>query len=235
LQKCTDKKKKKVVLSLSGESQLKIPKNLRLVLMDHVQQWIEKSSDSPYNYKVKGAVFRLAGTGSIGVKRYLFLLKSTNTKNKYLLVDMKQSRPSALSPYIDVKQPEWESDADRIISVQRRMQNVSASLLSSTLFKGEPFVIQELQPVKDAIKFKLIRDQYRDIYQVIDDMAVLTASAQLRSGGMNGSATIDELKAFGNNNNWQQALFDYCLKYADKVKTDYRQYLEDYKNGVFNK
>jgi len=235
LQKCTDKKKKKVVLSLSGESQLKIPKNLRLVLMDHVQQWIEKSSDSPYNYKVKGAVFRLAGTGSIGVKRYLFLLKSTNTKNKYLLVDMKQSRPSSLSPYIDVKQPEWESDADRIISVQRRMQNVSASLLSSTLFKDEPFVIQELQPVKDAIKFKLIRDQNRDIYQVIDDMAVLTASAQLRSGGMNGSATIDELKAFGNNINWQQALLDYCFKYSDKVKTDYRQYLKDYKNGVFDR
>ncbi|MDB5088006.1 MAG: hypothetical protein JWR09_2000 [Mucilaginibacter sp.] len=235
LQKCTDKKKKKVVLSLSGESQLKIPKNLRLVLMDHVQQWIEKSSDSPYNYKVKDAVFRLAGTGSIGVKRYLFLLKSTNTKNKYLLVDMKQSRPSSLSPYIDVKQPEWESDGDRIISVQRRMQNMSASLLSSTLFKDEPFVIQELQPVKDAIKFKLIRDQYRDIYQVIDDMAVLTASAQLRSGGMNGSATIDELKAFGNNINWQQALFDYCFKYGDKVKTDYRQYLKDYKNGVFDR
>jgi len=235
LQKCTDKKKKKVVLSLSGESQLKIPKNLRLVLMDHVQQWIEKSSDSPYNYKVKGAVFRLAGTGSIGVKRYLFLLKSTNTKNKYLLVDMKQSRPSSLSPYIDVKQPEWESDADRIISVQHRMQNVSASLLSSTLFKGEPFVIQELQPVKDAIKFKLIRDQYRDIHQVIDDMAVLAASAQLRSGGMNGSATIDELKAFGNNINWQQPLFDYCFKYGNKVKTDYQQYLEDYKNGVFDR
>ncbi|SHN37335.1 DUF2252 family protein [Mucilaginibacter sp. OK098] len=235
LQKCTDKKKKKVVLSLSGESQLKIPKNLRLVLMDHVQQWIEKSSDSPYNYKVKGAVFRLAGTGSIGVKRYLFLLKSTNTKNKYLLVDMKQSRPSSLSPYVEIKQPEWESDADRIISVQRRMQNVSASLLSSTLFKGEPFVIQELQPVKDAIKFKLIRDQYRDIYQVISDMAVLTASAQLRSGGMNGSATIDELKAFGNNINWQQTLFDYCFKYGNKVKTDYQQYLEDYKNGVFDR
>jgi uncharacterized protein (DUF2252 family) len=235
LQKCTDKKKKKVVLSLSGESQLKIPKNLRLVLIDHVQQWIEKSSDSSYNYKVKGAVFRLAGTGSIGVKRYLFLLKSTNTKNKYLLIDMKQSRPSSLAPYINVKQPEWESDADRIISVQRRMQNLSASLLSSTLFKGEPFVIQELQPVKDAIKFKLIRDQYRDIYQVVDDMAVLTASAQLRSGGMNGSATIDELKAFGSNINWQQALFDYCFKYAGKVKTDYRQYLKDYKNGVFDR
>lgn len=234
LQKRTDKRKKKVVLSLTDEHHFKIPKHLRLVLIDHVQQWIAQSSDSPYNYKVKDAVFRLAGTGSLGLKRYLFLLKSTNTKNRYLLIDMKQSRPSSLLPFVYVEQPAWSSDAERIIAVQQRMQNVSASLLSATFFRGEPFVIQELQPVKDTIKFKLIRDQYRDIYQVIDDMAALTASAQLRSGGMNGSATIDELKAFGNDNAWQEPLLDYCFKYAGKVKKDYRAYLRDYEKGLFD-
>ncbi|ASU32079.1 DUF2252 domain-containing protein [Mucilaginibacter xinganensis] len=234
LKKRTDKKKNKVVLSLSDERQFKIKKPLRLALMGHIQQWIEQSSDSPYNYKVKDAVFRLAGTGSIGQKRYLFLLKSTNTRNKYLLVDMKQSRPSSLAPYVTATQPAWPSEAERIIAVQHRMQNVSASLLSSTLFHDEPYVLQELQPVKDTIKFKLIRDQYRDIYQVIDDMAALTASAQLRSGGMNGSATIDELIAFGSNANWQQALLGYCFKYGMKIKADYRQYLSDYNDGVFN-
>jgi hypothetical protein len=64
--------------------------------------------------------------------------------------------------------------------------NVSSSLLSTTVFRGESYVIQELQPVKDTIKFKLLRDEYRDIYQVIDDMAALTASAELRSGGHSG-------------------------------------------------
>jgi len=234
LKKRTDKKKKKVVLSLSDERHFKIKKHLKLVLMDHIQQWIDQSSDSPYNYKVKDAVFRLAGTGSIGLKRYLFLLKSTNTKNHYLLVDMKQSRASSLSPYTKVKQPEWTSDAERIIAVQERMQNVSASLLSATLFHDEPYVIQELQPVKDTIKFKLIRDQYRDIYQVIDDMAALTASAQLRSGGMNGSATIDDLKAFGSNTAWQQKLLDYCFEYCKKLKRDYGRFVRDLKAGTFD-
>lgn len=130
--------KKKLVLSLSDERHFKIPKPLRLKLMDHIQHWINNSSDSPYNYKVKGAVFRLAGTGSIGVKRYLFLLKSTLAEDKYLFIDMKQSRPSSLAPFVKEKQPDWANDAERITSVQHRMQDRSAALLSTTVFQGEP-------------------------------------------------------------------------------------------------
>ncbi|MGN6638237.1 MAG: DUF2252 domain-containing protein, partial [Mucilaginibacter sp.] len=210
LQKRTHKKKKKLVLSLKDERHFKILKPERLHLKDHIANWITNSSDGPYNYEVLDTVFRLAGTGSIGVKRYLFLLKSTNTKNKYLFVDMKQSRPSSLQPYLQAPQPKWQSEADRIVSVQQRMQNMPAFLLSTTNFKGEPYVLQELQPVKDSINFKLIRDQYRDIYQVIDDMALLTASAQLRSGGMDGSATIDELKAFAARDDWQPFILQYA-------------------------
>jgi uncharacterized protein (DUF2252 family) len=233
LDKRTETKKKKVVLSLEDERHFKIKKQLKAELMEHITEWIKTSNDSPYNYKVKDAVFRLAGTGSIGVKRYLLLLKSTNTKERYLIIDMKQSFPSSVAPYLSVQQPEWETDAQRILSVQQRMQNMSASLLSTTIFKEEPYVIQELQPVKDTIRFKLIKDQYRDMYEVIYDMAVLTASSQLRSGGMNGSATIDDLKAFGNNPEWQQSLLDYAENYAAKVKQDYAQFMKDYKSGTF--
>jgi uncharacterized protein (DUF2252 family) len=233
LKKRTISKKKKIMLSLEDERHFKIDKKLRKELAVHINEWISTSSDGPYNYRVIGAVFRLAGTGSIGVKRYLFLLKSTNTKNKYLLLDMKQSLPSSLLPFVQVQQLKWETEAERITAVQRRMQNVPAALLSTTVFKGEPYVIQELQPVKDAIKFKLLTDDYRGMYQVISDMGSLTASAQLRSGGMQGSANIDDLVAFGKDEGWQEAVLDYAVKYARKVKKDYRQYLRDFKNGVF--
>jgi len=233
LEKTTDKKNKKIRLSLTGEHHFKIPKPLREALMEHIQGWVHNSSESPYNFKVKDAVFRVAGTGSVGLKRYLFLLKSTNTKKKYLLVDMKQSRSSSVLPYLNVAQPAWSTEAERIIAVQQRMQNMSASLLSTTVFRNEPFVLEELQPVKDSINFKLIRDQYRDIYQVIDDMAILTASAQLRSGGMNGSATIDDLKAFAANSDWHHDLLSYAFRYAKKTKQYFDQYIADYEKGVF--
>jgi uncharacterized protein (DUF2252 family) len=221
LKKRTISKKKKIMLSLEDERHFKIDKKLRGELTSHVNLWISTSSDGPYNYKVISAVFRLAGTGSIGVKRYL-------------LLDMKQSLPSSVLPFVQVKQLQWENDAERITSIQRRMQNVAAALLSTTVFRGEPYVIQELQPVKDAIKFKLLADDYRGMYQVISDMGSLTASAQLRSGGMQGSGNIDELTAFGKDEGWQEAVLDYALSYARKVKKDHRQFVRDYKNGAFN-
>ncbi|MFD2144344.1 DUF2252 family protein [Mucilaginibacter antarcticus] len=233
MKKRTVNKKDKIILSLEDERHFKVDKKLKQELKAHINDWIINSSDGPYNYKVKSIVYRLAGTGSLGLKRYLFLLKSTNTKNKYLFVDMKQSRASSVLPYTTVQQLSWPTEAERIIAVQHRLQNVSAALLSSTTFREQAYVIQELQPVKDTIKFKLLKSHYRKIYQVIDDMAAITASAQLRSGGMQGSANIDDLTAFGNDKGWQEHLINYALKYADKVKQNYGQYLIDYKEGVF--
>ena len=91
-----------------------------------------------------------------------------------------------------------------------------------------------MQPVKDSIDFKLIRDQYRDMYQVIDDMAMLTASAQLRSSGRQGAATADELIAFGLNNQWQEELLNYAIAYTAQVKTDYKAFVADYKKGILS-
>lgn len=224
LKKRTISKKKKLMLSIKDERHFKVPEKLRQELAAHITEWIATSSDGPYNYKVISTVFRFAGTGSLGVKRYLFLLKSTNTKNKYLLLDMKQARPSSVQPFVPVQQLQWANEAERVIAIQKRMQNVPSALLSTTVFQGEAFVIQELQPVKDAIKFKLLADDYRGMYEVISAMGQLTASAQLRSGGMQGSGTIDELSAFGKDTGWQEHLLNYAATYTKQVHRDYKTF-----------
>lgn len=226
LEKRTTGEKKKLVLSLEDERHFKLDKKLRAELSAHIQQWVNSSSDGPYNYEVKSVVFRLAGTGSIGLKRYLFLLKSTNTKRHYLLLDMKQCKAASPSAFVPVQQLQWNSEAERVTGIQRRMQNVSAFLLSHTAFRGESYLIQELQPVKDSIKFKLLKDDYRGMYQVIDDMGMLTASAQLRSSGMQGSSNIDDLMAFGRSADWQEPLLQYALAYAGQVRRDYQSFAE---------
>lgn len=235
LVKKTEKKKRKLCFCTKDEHHSKIKKTLKKQLIAHIAEWIKTSSDGPYNYKVLDVVFRIAGTGSLGVKRYLFLLKSTNTKGKYLLLDMKQSFPSALEPYINDPQTQWLSESMRIISVQQRMQNVFSSLLSTTNFQGDSYVIQELQPVKNTIKFKLIKDKYRDLCQVIDDMAILTASSQLRSGGMDNSATIDELREFGTRKDWQDEILRIARQKSISIKQYYKEFSNDYKAGLLKK
>ena len=228
LDKKASLQKKRVQMITDNPKHFKLPRETKRALMDHVTSWLKVDDHSPYNYKVVDAVFRLAGTGSIGVERYAFLLKSVNeTGFKYILLDMKEAVPSSLAPYVGSPQPDWQSKADRVISAQRRMQNRCPALLSTSTFRGKSFIMQEMQPAKDSINFRLLRDRYRDMYSVIDSMAILTASAQLRSSGQDGSAITDELKAFGRDEGWQEAILTYAARYARRVHDYYEAFVGD--------
>jgi uncharacterized protein (DUF2252 family) len=227
-------KKNKLQLLLDDPKHYKLDRELKKELSRHIKHWLKYDEDSPYNYKVIDAVFRVAGTGSVGLKRYAILLKSSNKiGEKYLLVDMKQATRSSLEQFISQKQPAWKNDADRIVSIQERMQNRAPALLSTSEFMGECYVMQEMQPTKDSINFKLIKKEYRNIYQVIDDMAMLTSSSQLRSSGRQGSAITDDFIRFGQDKDWQDIILQYAINYAHNVRKDYFNFLKDYRNGYF--
>jgi len=232
LKRLTVRKKGKLGLLLD-EKHLKIDKPLKKDLEQFVSDWIGKGKYACYDFEVLDSVFRIAGTGSLGVRRYLFLLKSQNTKGKYLFVDMKQALESSLQPYIKATQPQWESEANRVVAIQKRMQNVSPALLGATIFKDESYVLKQMQPTADKIVFSVLKDRYDDIDEVVTDMAKLTVSAQLRSGGRQGSGIADSLIEFGNNSQWKNNLLDYALGYAEQVKKDYQAFLDEYNKGLY--
>jgi uncharacterized protein (DUF2252 family) len=226
-------KNEKLVLRIDNVRFFPIAKGLKKELAAHFAQWIQDTPLLQKRYKVLDMAFRVAGTGSLGVKRYVFLIRNNKDPKKYLLIDMKHAPPSSLQPWLNTPQPAWASEANRVVAIQARMQNVSPALLSTTTFQGDSYVLKEMQPMADKIDFLLIRDRYKDIECVVDDMALLTASAQLRSAGRQGAALPDELIAFGGDHHWQQNLLDYAAEYAEQVKKDYQAYFKDYKAGYF--
>ena len=225
--------KKKVVLNTEIKKYLKLDTALQTELIHHLQNWALNQEGKLGSCEVLDVCFRVAGTGSLGVKRYLFLMQFTGNKKKYRLLDMKQVLPSSLSPYAGVNQPAWSTEAERVKAIKFRMQNVSPALLSTTVFKGDSFLLQELQPTEDKIDFNIIKDRYKDITEVINNMALLTASAQLRSSGRQGSAMIDDLIGFGNDDQWKEAIIEYARNYAGKVREDHRQFESEYRRGFF--
>ena len=91
-----------------------------------------------------------------------------------------------------------------------------------------------MQPIADKIDFLVIRDRFKDIACVIEDMAFLTASAQLRSAGRQGAAVPDDLIIFGQDTHWQQSVIEYATTYAAQVKKDYQDFFTAYKTGYFS-
>jgi len=210
-----------------------IEKTLRKELMAHLQSWIKDEPLMNKLYEGVDCAFRIAGTGSIGQKRYVFLVRQVKDPQKHLLIDMKQALPSSLDGRTNIPQPSWASQAERIVAIQQRMQNVCPALLDTCRFKDEDYVVKEMQPTADKIDFLLLKDRYKDIECVVDDMALLTASAQLRSAGRQGAALPDELIAFGSDHHWQKGVLAYAAAYAEQVKKDYKEYFAAYKAGYF--
>lgn len=226
LKKRAVKKKGQYAFLPKTEKYIVLNEQLKEDLIFFVNNWIETGVYADFNYKVVDSIFRIAGTGSMGVKRYIFLLESFEVKNKFLLLDMKQARHSSLESFLDVKQPVWESEAKRAITIKSFMQNVSPALLADTFFKNDAFIMQELQPTEDKINFQLIKDKSKSLDRVIDDMARLTASAQLRSSGRLGSAIADELIAFGQIGDWHKIL-TYGLHYARQIDIYYNDFIKE--------
>jgi len=226
-------KKGEFVKLVLDERHFAIDEALKKELLAYISDLIVKGEVLKPNYKVLDGVFRLAGTGSVGVKRYLFLLKRTDTKGKYLFLDMKQALPSSLKPFVAVSQPVFSSEAERVIAVQQRMQNVPPALLGSVIFKNDPYVLKQMQPIADKIIFAALKDDRASIEMVIADMAVLAASAQLRSSGRQGSAIADELITFGLDKQWHKSIFDYGQQYAAQVNKDYKTFMNDFDKGAY--
>lgn len=233
-QRTEEGKKGRLQLRIDNVRFFPIDKDLRKELTAHVNHWMQHCTAIKDDFKVIDACFRVAGTGSLGVHRYVFLVRSTSDLKKHLLIDMKEAQPSSVQPWLSIPQPSWGSEAERVVAIQQRMQNINPALLSTTVFKGVPYVLKELQPTADKIDFLAVRDRYKDIACVVEDMAFLTASAQLRSAGRQGAAVPDELIAFGQDPKWQKPLLDYAAAYADVVKKDYQEYFTAYKAGYFS-
>lgn len=210
-----------------------LEKDLRKALFAHITQWMQQCPFTKGRYTVMDACFRVAGTGSLGVRRYVFLLRNIQEPKKHLLIDMKEAASSSLQPWVNGPQPQWASEAERVVAIQERMQNINPALLSTTTFQGGSYVIKEMQPTADKIDFLAVRDRYKDIACVVEDMAFLTASAQLRSAGRQGAAIADDLMLFGQDTHWHKPLLDYARTYAVQVVKDYQEYFTAYKAGFF--
>ncbi|HUZ57329.1 MAG TPA: DUF2252 family protein [Hanamia sp.] len=224
--------KGKLKLDKGIDKHLKISKLQKKELFNNFIPWMKSNNAPPNDYKVLDVCFRIAGTGSIGVKRYLFLIQKVKDSEKFMLIDMKQATPSSLLPYNHIAQPIWKSEAERIISVQKRMQNISPAQLSVNMFKGQSYVMQEMQPTKDRINFELIENNFKKISCVMQDMAVIAASSYLSSSGRQGSCIADDLILFASDTQWHQSVIDYALLYTKKVMNDYKSFRSDYKDEL---
>ncbi len=226
----TNNKLKNVKL-LICDKLLPIDDDKKKRLMTEFTPWFEANHNK--GFKVVDAGFRIAGTGSIGVQRYLCLLQNEKNPKQKKLIDIKQAAPSCILNYTNPIQPVWQNEAERVVKTQQMMQHVSPAFLSSFNFDNDVYLVKQLQPTSDKIVIQKNARHDGNMQKYVGDLAIVTASAQLRSSGRLQSATADTLKEFALNENWIKPLTEWCLHYAEIVQQNYNEYYKAWKAGYF--
>jgi len=167
---------------------------------------------------------RIAGTGSLGLERYVVLVRGHGSPDGNLLIDLKYEPRSALRPYLDLRQPRWTSEAERVASVQHRAQAVTPAFLAAVHLRKKAFLLKEAQPLEDRVRLAATKAILGDLAGLVQTLGALVAFSQLRSGGRQGSAVADQFIAFGEQGGWRRELLGLAEDMAARVEEDWRAF-----------
>ncbi len=201
-----------------------------------------KNNPTAQAFKVLDIARRIAGTGSLGIERYVILAedkisskKETPNKMQTLrLVDLKAARPSSSSQIAGIAQPEFGSEAERVVAVQKMMQAVSPAGLSCLGDAEKSYILRALQPREDRLDMRSVASDAKGLRSALMMMARLLAWAQLRSSGQKGSSTADDLMKFGRGGKWQAQVLQMATEAAAISEKDWASYCNAYDAGAFN-
>jgi uncharacterized protein (DUF2252 family) len=143
---------------------------------------------------------------------------------------MKEARPSSLAKHVDIKQPKWKHEAERVITIQTRMEFCQPALLRPVFYNKKWFVLKELQPVQNKVDLTLAKGKLKKLEDIIHPMARLAAYAHLRSTGRQGSSTADELAEAVSRPKWLNQRIELAKELAAQTHKDYKNFLQ-YKIG----
>ena len=192
-----------------------------------------KSQPDPDFYSVLDVARRIAGTGSLGLARYVVLVNGKGSPDGNYLLDLKQVLPSSLVPQLKAPQPKWKSEAHRVVALQRRLQAVSMAFLQPVLLDETPFLLRALQPSEDRIAFDRSHRSTSELKQAAETMGRIVAWAHLRSAGRDGSAIADELVEFGPRKKWKEQLLGASQDCATQVRRDAAEFNTAWNDGAF--
>jgi uncharacterized protein (DUF2252 family) len=217
-------------LLVDGRRALAIPAAEREVVAATVHRF-GATQGNPEFFRVLDVARRVAGTGSLGVNRYVVLVEGHGSPHGNYLFDLKQALPSSLGRQFAKLQPRWDDEAERVTSIQERMQAVSVAFLQPVVHAGQAFVLRALQPSEDRLPFDHICTERELFDGALDMMGQCLAWAQLRSSGRQQSATADALIAFAGRKKWRSQVAEAAVHMATQMAADWQTYASAYDTG----
>jgi uncharacterized protein (DUF2252 family) len=213
----------KRVLRCDGKRALSAAEADKEKVLSFMAEFAERQPNRKF-FKVLDVARRIAGTGSLGMERYVILVQGLGSPAGNYLLDLKHEAGAASAPYVPLPQPPWGTEAERVVAIQRRVQAASPAFLNAVRIGERSYVLSELLPSEDRLRLELWNGKLRRLERVMDAMGRVVAWSHLRSGGRQGSAIADEWLAFAARSDWRPPLLEYADGYARQVVVDWNAF-----------
>ncbi|WP_265942775.1 DUF2252 domain-containing protein [Dechloromonas sp. A34] len=197
-------------IKIDGIKALAVAASERDKVTAFMKRWAAEQP-KPGFFKVLDVARRIAGTGSLGVTRYVILVDGKGSPDENYLLDLKATHPSSLLPrlrQIDVIQPVWQDEARRIATIQNRLQAVDHAFLQPVTYDGQPCILRDLQPSEDRVAIGDWGKKLDRLRDVVYAMGNVLAWDQLRASGRGGAASADQLSDFAQGERWMSELLE---------------------------
>jgi uncharacterized protein (DUF2252 family) len=192
-----------------------------------------RTQPKPEFYRLLDVARRIAGTGSLGVARFVLLVEGKGSPDANYLLDLKQALPSALAPQLETRQPRWGNEAQRVVCLQQRVQAVSPAFLRAVVIAGADYILKGLQPTEDRVALEPCRGNFDRLHGLMTTFGEIVAWGELRSAGRQGSASADELIDFGSQKKWRTRMLAVARACQKQVDLDWREFCTAFDDGVF--
>ncbi|BDT71820.1 hypothetical protein os4_13480 [Comamonadaceae bacterium OS-4] len=221
LEKYTEVQGKKRVLLTGGKRALPATPAQKVAVAACLQG-LSAAREDPTFYEVLDVAQRLAGTGSLGLERYIILVRGKGSPDGNYLLDLKRSVSPSLETHLANAQPAWPSQAHRIVDSQRRLQAISMAFLQPVEMNGAAYVLRGLLPSEDRISLSSSAHQSAaERLDLVGTMGRVVAWAHLRGSGCSGAANHDALTAFGQDARWKKYLLQQSTRLTARVTADW--------------
>ena len=223
----TNAKDKGNTLIIDGERTLKLDKEAKEKALTLFKNAMQVTSKKDF-YTPLDVARRVAGTGSLGVERYVVLVYG-NGEGRRALIDIKATSHSALSPYLASPQPKWNNQAERVDTIQSGAQVLPPALLKAVHVDGKSYLIKALQPSQDRLDLSQWNGKLNVLDNIFDTMAEVSAWGHLRNAGYLGAASREALMQFGHQvAEWKAPALALAKQAAKQTIKQWQAYKKDY-------
>ena len=212
-------------LILDGKRALPLHRGERALLEEFMANYAA-SQLNPAFFRFEDAARRIAGLGSLGLDRYIFLLTGRGGPEGHFLLDMKYESGSCVPRTGNIPQPVWKSEADRVATIQRDVQALAPALLHPTVMNRRSWLLRELMPTGDRLSIGQWRSNEAGFTQSVRTLGEIVAWGNIRAHGRRGAAGVEELIDFANARGWKGSLVEIARDRARSTVEQWREFSE---------